>query len=44
MPATVRISESARVGLRAVLIILAAVVLLIPVIVSTAHSASRLDY
>ena len=44
MPATVRISESARVGLRAVLIILAAVVLLIPVIVSTAQGASRLDY
>ena len=44
MPATVRISESARVGLRAVLIILAAVVLLVPVIVSTAHGASRLDY
>ena len=44
MPATVRISESARVGLRAVLIILAAVVLLVPIIVSTAHGASRLDY
>lgn len=44
MPATVRISESARVGLRAVLIILAAVVLLVPVIVSTAQAASRLDY
>lgn len=44
MPATVRISESARLGLRAVLIILAAVVLLVPVVVSTAQGASRLDY
>jgi hypothetical protein len=44
MPATVRISESARVGLRATLIILAAVVLLIPIIVTTAHGASRLHY
>ncbi|UVI35737.1 DUF4097 family beta strand repeat-containing protein [Brevibacterium spongiae] len=44
MPATVRISESARLGLRVTLIILAAVVLLIPVIVTTAHGASRLNY
>lgn len=44
MPATVRISESARRGLRTVLIILAAVVLLVPVVVTTAHGASRLNY
>src|SRR5699024_6685055 len=44
MPATVRISETARLGLRLVLIILAAVVLLVPIIVTTAHGASRLDY
>ncbi|WP_210603467.1 hypothetical protein [Brevibacterium oceani] len=44
MPATVRISESARLGLRTVLIILAAIVLLIPVIVTAAHGASRLHY
>src|SRR5699024_7837823 len=44
MPATVRISETARLGLRSVLIILAAVVLLVPIIVTTAHGASRLDY
>ncbi|WP_209324049.1 DUF4097 family beta strand repeat-containing protein [Brevibacterium renqingii] len=44
MPATVRISESARLGLRTVLIILAAVVLLVPIVVTTAHGASRLDY
>ncbi|MGC2939498.1 MULTISPECIES: DUF4097 family beta strand repeat-containing protein [unclassified Brevibacterium] len=44
MPATVRISESARLGLRTVLIILAVVVLLVPVIVTAAHGASRLHY
>jgi hypothetical protein len=44
MPATVRISESARLGLRTVLIILAAIVVLIPVIVTAAHGASRLHY
>ncbi|WP_166974468.1 DUF4097 domain-containing protein [Brevibacterium atlanticum] len=44
MPATVRISESARLGLRTVLIVLAAIVLLIPVVVTAAHGASRLNY
>jgi hypothetical protein len=44
MPATVRISESARLGLRTILIILAAVALLIPVAVTAVHGASRLHF
>lgn len=44
MPATVRISESARTSLRAIIIIAAAVILLIPIAVSVAHGASRLNY
>lgn len=44
MPATVRISESARTSLRTIIIIAAAVILLIPIAVSVAHGASRLNY
>lgn len=44
MPATVRISESARTSLRAIIIIAAAVILLIPIAFSVAHGASRLNY
>ncbi|RAE88489.1 hypothetical protein DN545_40770, partial [Burkholderia multivorans] len=44
MPATVLVNQSARTGLRAVLVIAAAIVLLIPIAISVAHGASRLDY
>ncbi|GAA3841846.1 hypothetical protein KACC15558_24260 [Brevibacterium ammoniilyticum] len=44
MPATVRVSPSARSGLRAVLIIAAAVLLLIPLAVTVANATSRLSF
>lgn len=44
MPATVLVSEPVRTGLRAVLVIAAAVVLLIPLAVSVAYGTSRLNY
>ena len=44
MPATVRVSDSARLSLRAILIILAAIVLVIPIAVSVVHGAARLNF
>ncbi|MGO2860031.1 MAG: hypothetical protein ACTIC1_02665 [Brevibacterium sp.] len=44
MPVTVRVSESTRVSLRAIIVIAAAVLLLIPIAFSVAHGASRLNY
>lgn len=44
MAATVRVSESTRVSLRAIIVIAAAVLLLIPIAFSVAHGASRLNY
>ena len=44
MPATVLVNQSARTGLRAVLVIAAAIFLLVPIAISVAHGASRLDY
>ena len=42
MPATVLVNQSARTGLRAVLVIAAAIFLLVPIAISVAHGASRL--
>lgn len=44
MPATVHVSPSARTSLRAIIVIAAVVALLVPITISVAHGASRLNY
>lgn len=44
MPATVHVSESTRTSLRVIITIAALVVLLVPIAISVAHGASRLNY
>ncbi|MGO1359940.1 MAG: hypothetical protein ACTHUP_13205 [Brevibacterium aurantiacum] len=44
MPATVHVSESTRASMRVIITIAALVVLLVPIAISVAHGASRLNY
>ncbi|MDN6135612.1 MAG: DUF4097 family beta strand repeat-containing protein [Brevibacterium sp.] len=44
MPATVHVSESTRTSMRVIITIAALVVLLVPIALSVAHGASRLNY